>query len=453
MVNSQTSGSLLAVKRKQASLSHSGALTGLYIWQMIALDTGSCTNCARALLDIFTSRDWRRLNLQAQTGGWEGSDTIHPPSPLTDLASSTYAPLTKDTLIAFYNVDGSKKAIVIDVNTGEYTDPGFPINHVAFNALKRTSDASFVVIGSTATAPQSFFHLDTARPDKINVLKASVEVGFPGTFFAPARNIKFPRTYGPGGGYAYGMFLPPTNPEYEAPNGSLPPLVLAMHGGPTWQEGPGVYMRDQFWTTRGYALVQVNYVGSSGYGKDYTNLLNLQWGVSDIADAVSCVEYLTNEGLIDPQRVGITGHSAGGYATMQALCKYPDVWAAGIAESGISDMQALYEETHKFESQYLQPLCFQADTPLEARKRIVEERSPIHWTENIKAPMLILSGEVDGIVPPNQAHLMADKIKKGGGIVEVRVYEGEGHIFQKGSSLKDMEIRREAWFRKYLVDK
>ena len=247
------------------------------------------------------------------------------------------------------------------------------------------------------------------------------------------------------------MFLPPTNPEYAAPSGALPPLVLAMHGGPTWQEGLGVCMRDQFWTTRGYALVQVNYVGSSGYGKDYANLLNLQWGISDVADAVSCVEYLAGEGLIDPKRVGITGHSAGGYATAQALCKYPDVWAAGIAESGISDMQAMFDETHKFESQYLQPLCFAVDTPPDDRKRIIKERSPIHWTANIKAPMLILSGEVDEIVPPNQAHLMAEKIQKGGGTVEVRVYGGEGHMFQKGSSLKDMEVRREAWFRKYLV--
>src|SRR5271163_4938197 len=98
-------------------------------------------------------------------------------------------------------------------------------------------------------------------------------------------------------------------PQIHSPDGALPPLIVAMHGGPTWQEGPGVYMRDQFWTTRGYALAQVNYVGSSGYGKEYINLLNLQWCVNDVADAVSCVEYLAKEGLIGPSRVGITGHS------------------------------------------------------------------------------------------------------------------------------------------------
>ena len=137
---------------------------------------------------------------------------------------------------------------------------------------------------------------------------------------------------------------------------------------------------------------------------------------------------------------------------MQALCKYPDVWTTGIAETGISDMQAMFHETHKCESQCLQPLCFEADISPDEAKRIIEERSPIHWTQNIKAPIPILSREVDKIVPPNQAHLMAEKIQKGGGIIEVHVYEGEGHLFQKGSSLKDMEVRREAWFRKYLVE-
>ena len=197
--------------------------------------------------------------------------------------------------------------------------------------------------------------------------------------------------------------------------------------------------------------MQVNYVGSSCYGKGYINLLNLQWSVSDVADAVSCVEDLAKEGLIDLNRVGIAGHSAGGYATMQALCEYPDVWTAGIAESGLSDMQAMFNETRKFESQYLQPLCFEADTSPEEAKRIIEEQSSIHWTQNIKASILILSGEADEIVPSNQAHLIAEKIQKGGGTVEVHVCEGEGHIFQKGSSLKNVEVRREAWFRRYLV--
>jgi dipeptidyl aminopeptidase/acylaminoacyl peptidase len=124
-------------------------------------------------------------------------------------------------------------------------------------------------------------------------------------------------------------------------------------------------------------------------------------------------EYLAKDGLIDPNRVGITRHSAGGYATIRTLYKYPDVWSAGIVEPGISDVQAMFNETHKLEPQYLQPLCFETDTSLEEAKRIIEERSPTHWTQNIKALILILSGEVDEIVPPNQAHLMVERIQKG----------------------------------------
>jgi hypothetical protein len=139
-------------------------------------------------------------------------------SARADLVSSTYAPLTEDTLIAFYNIDGSEKAIVIDVESGDYIDLGFPINHLAFNALKRTSDTSFAVIGSTLTAPQSFFHLDITNPDDINVLKASAKVDFPETYFAPTRNIQFSRNHGPGGEYMKFSFLqqtPNTQPPME----------------------------------------------------------------------------------------------------------------------------------------------------------------------------------------------------------------------------------------------
>ena len=373
-------------------------------------------------------------------------------SPDWFLGASTYAPLTQEKMIAFYNMDGAKRGIVIDIETGAYTDPGFPIIDMDLNALKRTSDSSFALIGATATAPKSFFHLDITKPSELNVLKASTKVTFSDEFFARAHNIKFPRTRTQGGGFANALYFPPTSPDFHGSEGSLPPLIVSPHGGPTAQVMPGVYMRDQFWTTRGYALVQVNYVGSSGFGKEYMDGLEFLWGVGDIEDTVSCVDYLISEGLADPKRVGITGHSSGGYATMQALAMYPEVWGAGISESGISDMQAMFDETHKFESQYLQPLCFPEDTSPVERKRIIQERSPIHFTDRIKAPLLILSGADDNVVPPNQAHLMADKIRASGqSPVEVKVYEGEGHIFSKASTLKDMEVRREAWFRKYLV--
>ncbi len=368
-------------------------------------------------------------------------------------SSSTYASLSPDKLVAFYNLDGAQRAIMIDVETGDFTDPNLPINEVSFNALKCTSLKSFAVIGSSADAPKTLYHINLDNPNDMKVLKTSMEISFPKTFFSAAQNIKYPRSQSQEGGHAYGLFFPPTNPDFVGPQGTLPPLIVAIHGGPTWQTGAGLYLRDQYWTTRGYALVQINYVGSSGYGKQYASLLRGQWGVADIADAASAVDYLAEQGLIDRKRVGITGLSAGGYATMQALAVYPDIFAAGVAESGISDMQAMFDETHKFESQYLQPLCFPANTNTsdEERSRIIRERSPIHQAQRIKSPLLILGGKEDKIVPPTQATRLARAIEKNGGTVEVVVYEGEGHIFTRGENVRDSVVRMEGWWGRFLL--
>lgn len=330
--------------------------------------------------------------------------------------------------------------------------------------MKRTSAKSFAVIGSTTKVPKTLYQVDLDHPRDMKVLKTSVDISFPTSFFSAAETIKYPRSRSPEGGYAYGLFFAPTNPDFAATQGTLPPLIVAMHGGPTGQTGAGLYLRDQYWTTRGYALVQINYVGSSGYGKEYANLLSSQWGVADIADAASAVDYLAARGLIDARRVGITGLSAGGYATMQALAVYPDVFVAGIAESGISDLQAMFDETHKFESQYLQPLCFPAEHTStqdngeggdddEDKKRtiIIKERSPIHQAHRITSPLLILGGSEDKIVPPSQATRLAERIRAHGGVVDVVVYEGEGHIFNHGENVRDGVLRAERWWERFLL--
>ena len=291
---------------------------------------------------------------------WDGSNTKHIQLKGLEeadfagvdwwLGCQWYTPLMDDdTLLAFSNLNGNHTALVVNTKTNECKEAGFPVNQVYFNSVKRVSATEVAVIGATAEAPVSLMLLNLDKPNIPQILKSSIDVSFPGTYFSKAKSIKFPRTYGPGGGHAYGVFLAPNNPEYSAQPGTLPPLIVAVHGGPTWQEGLGVYMRDQFWTTRGYAVVQVNYIGSSGFGRDYIRLLDGQWGVGDIADTASCVDYLVKEGLVDGKRVAITGHSAGGYATMYAMCMYPDIWSCGVAESGISDIQVMAEETHKFE--------------------------------------------------------------------------------------------------------
>ena len=291
---------------------------------------------------------------------WDGSNTKHIQleglkeadfaGPDWWLGCQWYTPLMDDdTLLAFCNKGGTHEALLINTKSNTYHSTNSPINQVYFNSVKRISATKVAVIGATATNPASFLILDLDQPKFPKTLKSSIDFSFPPSYFSKATPIKFPRTHGAGGGEAYGVFLAPCNPEFTAPEGTLPPLIVAGHGGPTWQEGLGVYMRDQFWTTRGYAVVQVNYVGSSGFGRDYMRALDGQWGLADTADAVSCVEYLVKEGKVDGKRIGITGHSAGGYFTLEAMWMYPDVWRCGVAESGISDMQAMVKETHKFE--------------------------------------------------------------------------------------------------------
>lgn len=302
----------------------------------------------------------------------------------------------------------------------------------------------------SAQAPNALYKLDI-KSSAIQVLRSSVDLPIPTRYLSPALNHTFPRKYGPGGGFAYCLFKPPTNPDFQAPSGELPPLIVALHGGPTFQEGSGFKLRDQFWTSRGYALVQVNYVGSTGYGKKYIRLLDTNMGVSDIADAASCVDYLADQGLVDRTRVGVTGHSAGGYCTLQALVTYPDLYRAGVGESSISEMQVLFEEIHKMESRYLHGLTFSPDASPEDRKRITRERSAIYSVDKIKAPLLMTHGLDDKVVPPNQPKMMAEKIQQNGGAVKTCFYEKEGHSLLDGKNVKDSIVETEKWWKQYLL--
>lgn len=367
------------------------------------------------------------------------------------LGAASYTPLSPDTIVSFYTKNGTYTSIVIDTKTCNYRELQCPISDILTSAIKAVSSTSVAIIGSTASSPQVLTVVDINEGGLGQVLKHSAATQLPEDYVSHATHVTFPRVASSEGGEAHGLFLLPKNPKYKWDQ-SLPPLIVSVHGGPTCQAGSGFYLRDQALTTRGYAVLQVNYVGSTGYGKKYRQLLDGHWGVSDIADAVSAVDYLARQGLIDRQRVGLTGHSAGGFLTMQGMVRYPNVWRTAVAESGISDLKRLMKDTHKFECRYLQPLCWPNGTSEEEQERILLERSPIHHCAKIQRPILCFNGTEDPIVPQNQANTFVETVKQTGGIAEVVLYEGEGHIFAKGSSLKDIEARRYDWFRKYLVD-
>jgi dipeptidyl aminopeptidase/acylaminoacyl peptidase len=321
-----------------------------------------------------------------------------------------------------------------------------------FNGIRRVSDNSFTVIGSTETTPKALYLINIEPSSQMKVLKSSTDVIIPSSFVSTAKHISAPRL-DVGEDKTYALYNPPNNPNYVAPKGTLPPAIMLMHGGPTAQSTPGLSLVIQYWTTRGYAVVQVNYVGSSGYGRAYRDFLNGKWGISDVEDAVSVAGYLVSKGYIDADRIGIVGSSSGGYAALQALCKFPEVWAGGISLYGISGLEILYKTTHKFEAHYMDYLLFRGAKNINDKEKeaLFHDRSPCYHADKIKAPTLLLQGSDDKVVPPSQALDMEKSIKENGGVVRLVMFDGEGHGFRKAPNILKAKEEEEAWWTKTLV--
>ncbi|HEX6455263.1 MAG TPA: prolyl oligopeptidase family serine peptidase, partial [Solirubrobacterales bacterium] len=231
------------------------------------------------------------------------------------------------------------------------------------------------------------------------------------------------------GEVAYGFYYPPANPEFEAPEGELPPLIVESHGGPTSHATPALEPEYLYWTSRGIGVVDVNYRGSSGYGREFRNRLRGTWGLVDNEDCVNAALHLAGEGLADRERLAIRGGSAGGYATLCALT-FHNAFAAGASYFGVADAAALAEDTHKFESRYLDRLI----GPYPERAELYRERSPIHHVERLRSPVILLQGLEDKIVPPNQAETMAAALERNGVPYAYLAFEGEQHGFRKAET-------------------
>lgn len=242
------------------------------------------------------------------------------------------------------------------------------------------------------------------------------------------------------GAASYGFYYAPTNPDYVAPEGQLPPLIVMCHGGPT-AFSPGVMDAGiDYWTSRGLAVLDVNYGGSSGYGRAYRQRLHGNWGIVDVADCSSGAVAMAERGKADLARLAITGGSAGGFTTLAALA-FTDVFTAGASYFGVSDLGALARDTHKFESRYLDGLV----GPWPQAQDVYAARSPIEHTDGLSAPMILLQGTEDMVVPPNQALLMADAVRAKGLPVALLMFEGEGHGFRRADSLV-RALEAEAYF-------
>lgn len=230
----------------------------------------------------------------------------------------------------------------------------------------------------------------------------------------------------------HGFYYAPKNPEFSAPEGSLPPLLVNVHGGPTSSARPGLSIAVQYWTSRGFAFLDVNYRGSTGYGRKYRQRLNGHWGLLDVQDCAEGAQYVVSQGLADPERIAIRGRSSGGYTVLSALTD-SDVFTAGTSLFGIGDLKLLDATTHKFESHYDQFLIGSDDLS----DPVWAERSPINKVDQIHAPLLLLQGTEDKVVPPSQAESMFEALRDSGRPVALRLYSGEGHGFHSAANIKD----------------
>jgi len=248
-------------------------------------------------------------------------------------------------------------------------------------------------------------------------------------FVSSPELLRFPTA---GGEHAYGYYYPPANPLFEAPHGAKPPLLVKAHGGPTSCARVSLNPAIQFWTSRGFAVLDVDYRGSTGYGREYRDRLKGNWGVVDIEDVCAGAEYMVSEGLADPTQLAIDGGSAGGFTTLGALT-FREVFTAGCSLYGVADLAALAGDTHKFESRYLDGLVGRYPEDQE----LYDARAPIKHAERLACPILLLQGAEDKIVPPNQAETMYAVVKDRGLPCALKVYAEEQHGFRRSENIED----------------
>ncbi|HEU5251807.1 MAG TPA: S9 family peptidase [Solirubrobacterales bacterium] len=337
---------------------------------------------------------------------------------------ATYAFLESGA-IACVRTDGAEERLVLLQPEGwEPTDLGLPFTSFGFPALAARGER----VAFAAASPEretAVVVYDAARAEAEEV-RASSEDPVEAAYVSRPRAIEFPTGEGE---VAYGFYYPPTNPEFEAPAGERPPLIVESHGGPTSHATPALDREFLYWTSRGIGVVDVNYRGSSGYGRAYRNKLRGTWGVVDNEDCLNAARYLAARGEADAERLAIRGGSAGGYATLCALT-FHDEFAAGASYFGVADAEALAKDTHKFESRYLDHLI----GPYPEQAELYRERSPIHHVERLQVPVILFQGLEDEVVPPNQAETMAGALERNGVPYAYLPFEGEQHGFRKAET-------------------
>ena len=300
------------------------------------------------------------------------------------------------------------------------------INDVGRSGLK-VSGNQILFSGGSHVEQESIFLIKGGGD--LKKLKSSGDYEFPVNLISVPETIDFNTDHDE---IAHGFFYPPKNPEFYAPSHELPPLIVMSHGGPTGSTSTALNFSMQFWTSRGFAILDVNYRGSTGYGSSYRKSLYGKWGISDVQDCINGADFLSREGRVDKEKLAIRGSSAGGFTTL-AVLTFSNKFQVGASYYGISDLEALAIETHKFESHYMDSLIGKYPES----KKVYYDRSPLVHSKLLSCPIILFQGSDDKVVPPNQSQRMANSLEDQGIKVSYTTYEGEGHGFRKPANIED----------------
>jgi dipeptidyl aminopeptidase/acylaminoacyl peptidase len=381
----------------------------------------------RSLLFISDRNGWWNLYR------WTPPDLVEPAitidgdigEPQWVFGVPRYALRNDGSVVFAYWRDGTDHLGLLTV-AGTRRDLTLP--YTVFGGLATAHETVFAVAASPVAEPAVVgIRLRDAEVASIDIVRPPRDLGLDPALLPVPEPIEFPTS---GGRTAYGLFYPPTNPAAVGPSGERPPLLVTIHGGPTSNAVPRLELTTAYLTSRGIAVVDVNYGGSTGYGRAFRDQLRGHWGIVDVDDCVAAARALADDGRVDGERLLIEGGSAGGFTTLACLA-FRDAFAAGCSRYGVADLEALARDTHKFESRYLDGLV----GPYPTRRDVYVERSPIHHLDRFDRPLIVQQGLDDPIVPPNQSEMIVDALRAKGVPVAYVAFDGEQHGFRRADSI------------------
>jgi dienelactone hydrolase len=337
---------------------------------------------------------------------------------------STYDFASNHRIICSYQQDGSSHLALIDLQSRQIRSLPCPVSDIS--DVHVCGSYAIFIAASPATVPAIYrLEIDTGECE----LLYSPQGGFlDEALLSLPQSIRYPTA---DGSQVHAFYYPPGNQDYDAPDGSLPPLLVKSHGGPTAATSNGLNLKIQYWTSRGFAVLDVNYRGSTGFGREYRESLRGLWGRADVEDCVFGARYLVERGLVEEKNMAISGSSAGGYTTLCALTFY-NTFAAGASYYGISNLETLVQDTHKFEARYLDSLI--GSYP--EQQQTYHDRSPLNYSDQLSCPIVFLQGEEDRVVPPAQAESMVNILREKKLPVAYVLFSGEQHGFRKAENIQ-----------------